>query len=230
MTAHRRLPPHWLLVVSLLVNGEGHVVAADDSPSNIRIEVGRVDITLTASEKQYALPAKIRVSLLLRNATDQRDMVRRVFPIAAPPAMRVSQTKTPWCRVTVNDTLVDFETKLVVDLTEQAQAWPNEEQAIAWSKRLDEWFNQDKELTALIERHRKLASVQTEMSELTETFRGRMKRHLIHRDLDYAALEVANGGPYFGHLVKLMPEIEPAYRIDGKFHRWEYVSLLSDND
>jgi len=90
-----------------------------------------VDITLTASEKQYALPAKVRVSLLLRNATDKRDAARRVFPMAAPPMTRFSQPETPWCRVTVNDNSVNVETKLLVDSTEQMRAWPNGQQAIA---------------------------------------------------------------------------------------------------
>jgi len=46
----------------------------------------------------------------------------------------------------------------------------------------------------LVERYRKLVSVRIEMSELTETFKKRVKRHLIHDDLDYEALTVANGG------------------------------------
>lgn len=229
MTADIRLPPCWLLVVSLFVNGEAHTVAAENLPSGVCIEKGRVEITLSTAEQQYALPAKIRISLQLRNTTDQRDMVRRVFPIAAPPPLHGFRAKTPQCRVMVDDKSVNFETKLIVDPSEATQVQPNREQQIAWSKRLEEWFAQDENLSALISRYRQLASVQTEMSELTGTFRERVKRHLIHEDLEYAALEVANGGPYFGYLVKLMPEIEPAYRIDGKFQRWEYVSLLSDN-
>jgi HEAT repeat protein len=230
MLADRRLPARWLLAFSLLLNWQAHAAAAEDSPSQVRIEKGRVDVTLTATEKQYKLPAKIRVSLLLRNASDQRDTARRVFPIAAPPTTRFLQADTPSCRVMVNGISVNFGKKLLIDPAERTQAWPSGKQAAAWSNRLEHWFAKDKELMNLVERYRKLASVQIEMSELTETFRKRVKRHLIHDDLDYEALTVANGGPNFHYLVRLMPEIEPAYRIDGKFQRWEYVSLLSDGD
>lgn len=230
MTADRRLPLRWLLALGLLLTWQTHATAADDSPSEVRFEKGRVDVTLTASEEQHTLSAKVRVSLLLRNATDQRDVEGRVFPIAAAPRTRFAQTETPWCRVTVNDTAVNFETQLVVDPMEQTQAWPKGQQAVAWSKRLEEWFTKDEELMNLVEQYRKLASVHVEMNELAETFKKRVKPHLIHDDLDYAALTVANGGLNFHYLVRLMPEIEPAYRIDGKFQRWEYLSLLSDHD
>jgi hypothetical protein len=230
MSANRRVLARWLLIFSLLPGWQARSIASEDSPSEVRIEKGRVDLTLTASEKQYALPAKVRVSLLLRNAADKRDTARRVFPIAAPQMMRFPQPETPWCRVTVNDISVNFETKLVIDPAEQTRAWPNGEQALAWSKRLEDWFANDEELMKLVKRFRELASVQQEMSELTETFEKRVKRHLIHDDLDYEALTVANGGPNFHYLVRLMPEVEPAYRIDGKFQRWEYLSLLSDGN
>lgn len=200
---------------------------ADDS---VRIEKGRIDITLKAPGELHTLPATIRVSLLLRNPTDSRDTTRRVFPIAAPPRMRLPQQRSPWCRLTVDGLAVEFETKPLVDSAERIPAWPDPQQAIVWSSRLDEWFAKDPPLLSLIERYRKLAADRQEMSELTETFQRRVKRHLIHKDLDYAALQVAIGGPYFGYLIRLMPEIEPACRIDGKFQRWEYVSLLSDSD
>ena len=69
----------------------------------------------------------------------------------------------------VNDVSVDFETKLIVDRTEQPQVSPSGEQAIAWSKRFEEWFAVDEQLMTLIERYRRLASVQAEMSEMTAT-------------------------------------------------------------
>lgn len=219
----------WILIAALAVSTLASFARADERKS-VTVEKGRVDITLTHSEKQSSLPAKIRVSLLLRNPTDKRDTARREFPIAAPPIMQFPQQDRSWCLVAVNEISVPFETKLIVQLHERVQAWPNQQQAADWSERLEKWLAKDKELDEMVKRYRELVSIRDQMSELTETFKDRVERHLIHDDLDYAALNVAHSGPYFGYLVKFMPEVDPTLRIDGKFKRWEYVSLLSDSD
>ena len=213
-----------LLVVGLLVDLQSHLSKADDPASNVRAENSRVDITLRAPDNQQSLSAKIRVEMRLRNNSDQRDSVRRVFPISSTRLGFNPEKRT--CRVTVDDAPVNLEWKDIVS-SEEMRAWPNEEQANVWRKRIEDWFAQDQELLTLVEQYQKLASVQTEMGQLAETFRDRVKAHLINQEVIHSALEVANGNLYFEHLVIVMPEIDPAYRIDGKFERWEYVPLLS---
>lgn len=215
------------ILISAFVALAAKPVSAADQ---VAVEKGRVDVTLTHSEKQYSLPATIRISLLLRNPTDKRDTARREFPIAAPPGIRFPQQERPWCRVTVNEIAVPFESKRIVQLTERTQAWPNQQQAADWSERLEKWLAKDEKLSAMVKEYRELISIRHEMSELTETFKKRVKRHLIHDDLDYAALNVANGSDSIYYLTKFMPEVDPALRIDGKFQRWEYVPLISDSD
>lgn len=225
MPAARTICPG-ILIAAIVVLAAKPVSAADE----VTVEKGRVDVTLTPNEKQYQLSAKIRVSLLLRNPTDKRETARHEFPIAAPPGMRFPQQERPWCRVTVNEIAVPFETKLLVQLNERIQAWPNQTQAADWSERLEKWLAKDEKLSAMVKEYRELISIRHEMSELTETFKKRVKRHLIHDDLDYAALNVANGSDSIYYLAKFMPEVDPALRIDGKFQRWEYVPLISDSD
>jgi len=120
MPAARIIFPGILIAAfaALAVPATKPVAAADQ----VSVEKGRVDVTLTHSEKQYSLSATIRVSLLLRNPSNKRDTARREFPIAAPPGMRFPQQERPWCRVTVNEIAVPFESKRIVQLTERIQA------------------------------------------------------------------------------------------------------------
>lgn len=197
----------------------------------IRIEQGRVHVSITASPQKYTLTAKVRTSWQLRNPTNAVDDTRRVFPVAAPQHWNHAQGPQPWCRVLVNDQPVPAETQVLIDPRSRTRSWPDEKQRIEWSKRINGWFAEDAELQALVARYRELNESRRDINTVTEEFQKRAKAHLIHdRDLDYTVVYVATDNPYFGHLVKLMPEIDPSLRIDGKFQRWQYVSILDEYD
>ena len=117
---------------------------------------------------------------------------------------------------------------MLIDADLQIRDRPSAKQAVEWNRRVDEWIKQDKRLETLITRFRELRKVQPKLGTLTRDFRERAKRHLIDADLRYSLEDVANGNPYFRNIVKIMPEIDPQYRIDQPYQRWKYLLVLNE--
>ncbi|MDP6443410.1 MAG: hypothetical protein QF805_06425, partial [Pirellulaceae bacterium] len=197
----------------------------------VRIERGQVRIVLASSPQKNALTASIRTSFVLHNTSDRADGARRVFPIAAPLTWRHQRTGMTWCSVAVDDELVEATTEALLDSQSRVRGQPDDKQHILWSERIDKWIEEDDVLLELVTRFRKLTESRREINDVTEEFQQRARRHLIHADdLDYTVVYVASGDSFFGHLVKLMPEIDPKLRIDGEHRRWKYVSILNEFD
>ncbi len=205
-------------------------VQSEDAEA-VRIDQGQVRVAVSSSPQKYTLTANIRTSFRLRNTSGEADGTRRIFPVAAPPIWKRAQGRKPWCLVAVNGKPVTAETKVLIDPESRSREWPNEERRIAWSDRINEWIEQDAKLRELVARYRKLAESRNEVNTVTREFEKRARRHLIHADeLDFTTIYVATGDPHFGHLVRLMPEIDPKLRIDGPYKRWKYLSILNEYD
>lgn len=168
------------------------------------------------------LRAEVRISFKLHRSAESIDNRKCEFPISHPLALRLKY------RVRVDGKLVETTTRPLIQL--DMQQWRNEH-AGPWKERVESWIDDDPELSQLVDRYRQLDREQADCREAITLFEERIRSHLIDVDeVRLAAVYVAQGDPFFPHLIKLMPEIDPGLRIDEPYARWKYISLLQAND
>lgn len=212
-----------------------NVVAGADVPDarGSKVENQRIDIRFNPAPQPHtqSFTAAVKVSFQLANAGDTEDTSLRKFPMAAPRQWRLLPTRPSSTKLFVDGKPIPFKIeKLEPQADRQSHDGPSPEQRKQWADRIEAWIATDAELHRLIKRYRELAAVQSELSTLNNSFEDAVEKHLIHKELDSAALSVANNSPTFTYLVWLMPEVNPTLRIDGAFKRWKYISILNEYD
>ncbi|PHR95943.1 MAG: hypothetical protein COA78_29365 [Blastopirellula sp.] len=202
-------------------------LSQESSEPTVQIKQGAIDVSLEKiSNNDRALKASVRVSYELHNTSDKPENVTRLFPVSAPIRGFGPHIE---CRVLVNGVSVQSETKPVIeDPGGLIPGFRYLENWVEWKSRIESWIEQDAELDAMVTKYRKLRTDNRDYADLIEEFNTRIKKHLIHvSDNKYVALDFAKGRTSISHLIRLMPEVDPKYRIDEPYKRWQYVSLLN---
>ena len=174
----------------------------------------------------------VKYSYTLRNTSDKRQRILQHFPMHA--LMRMPKDSL---RILVDGQPVEFDARRAdqpananrAAIARPSRAGLSPEENFAWAEKFESWLRQDAELAAMIDRFRELNAAQDALNPLTEQFEKAIRPHLIHkRDCEYAALLFASGRGTFTNRVRLMPEIEPAFREDVAFNGKQYVAFLSE--
>jgi hypothetical protein len=217
-----------LLVIFLPLVG----LAQDDAeePGAVAVEKAAIQVDLKRDAFQRGLVASVRIDFQYRNKTRVGEKRVVSFPVSVPSYFQVRDLKKSSFRVQVDGKTVAHNIDLLIDSESVIFDRPNKKQTAEWTKRVSQWIEQDKNLLSLVTRFKRLRNVGPELTAVTGKFWERARKHLIHtNELQFSLESVANGSTYFRDVVKLMPEVDPTFRIDQAYQRRKYVSALNDN-
>lgn len=227
--------PRWLALLTILgsltLRADGQTQDTAPWPA---VEKPRVEVTFTAH--QSVLNAQVRATCRITNSGGSADTAGRWFPLGLTMQHFAQENPAAALRVLVDGEPVEVTLKRVFEAPDENQfaiarhdpAAPTSSDFEEWNKRLLDWATADPELSGLMFGVSTSRQDRDALNAINSKFKERVKKHLIHEDLTYIAVQVACGD--HSSLLRFMPEIDPTLRADIEFQRRKYISFLEGGD